>query len=245
MVRKGEKGQHMDDDSAARSRPGRGEAGAASGGGHHDDSRTHGRTHGRSDSRDASRLREQVSALMDGEAPPPSRGEPWADLAREPEARAAWLRYHQVGDWLRSAELQVGFDEAAFLRRFSERLRDEPVQFAPAAMRGAEAPSWWQATPWAGALGVALAGLATVTLLGVLLPQRSAPWSEPESAQLSIAQDAAWASGSGSPGAGIGALRVGLRGASVALNGRIALRTPSICVPPARTPDAPPMRAMP
>ncbi|WP_018912355.1 sigma-E factor negative regulatory protein [Thiomonas sp. FB-6] len=235
----------MDDDSAAGSRPGRGAGGAASGGGHHDDSRTHSRTRSRTDSRDALRLREQVSALMDGEAPPDALGEPWAELSREPEARAAWLRYHQLGDWLRSAELHAAFDEAAFLRRFGERLRDEPVQFAPAAMRGVAAPPWWRATPWAGALGVALAGLATVTLLGVLLPQRSAPWSEPDSAQPSIAQGAAWDSGIGASGAGISALRVGLRGTSIALNGRLALRTQAICVPPAQPRVSSRVRAMP
>ena len=227
----------MDDDSAAGSRPGRGAGGAGSGEGHRDDSCD--------DSRDALRLREQVSALMDGEAPPDALGEPWAQLSREPEARGAWLRYHQLGDWLRSAELHAAFDEADFLRRFGERLRDEPVQFAPAAMRGVAAPPWWRATPWAGALGVALAGLATVTLLGVLLPQRSAPWSEPDSAQPSIAQGAAWDSGIGASGAGISALRVGLRGTSVALNARLAPRRQAICVPPAQRRHASRMRAMP
>ena len=215
----------MNDDSAAGYQPGS------------DDSR--------SDSREAFRLRERVSALMDGELPPGSHGEAWAELAREPEARAAWLRYHQVGDWLRSAELHGAFDEAAFLRRFSERLRDEPVQFAPSAMHGAGGPAWRRAAPWAGALGVALAGLATVALLGGMLPQRSEPWSEPEATQASIGQGAAWVPGLGSAGDATNALRIGLRANSVALNTRLALGARPTCMPDARARDPARLRAMP
>lgn len=106
----------------------------------------------------------------------------WGALARDPAAREAWLEYHQVGDWLRSADLHGGFDERAFLRRFGERLRAQPVQFAPEAAREVSCTGWrpgLRATPWAQALGAALAGLAMLVLVGGLLPQRPDPWGAP------------------------------------------------------------------
>jgi negative regulator of sigma E activity len=213
----------MDDDAAAGRRPGRGEhaanadaraqthAGAEPGGALGSGSEVSPRL-----SSEALRLRERVSAWVDAEDPPGAQGTDWAVLVHDPEARAAWLHYHQVGDWLRSADLHGGFDEQAFLRRFSERLRAEPVQFAPGARRSWPAVPWGRLAPWAGALGVAVAGLATVVLVGGLLPQHGAPWKEnaPRAAQGPAPSRGAWALGAAPAGAGRSVLRVSAAGSA-------------------------------
>ena len=101
-------------------------------------------------------LREQVSAAMDGESSSDDGLQPAARrcvdaralgrLAADPQARAAWLEYHQIGDWLRSAELHAPRDERAFLRDLSQRLRSEPVACGP--RRGLRRwPRRWPAWP--------------------------------------------------------------------------------------------------
>lgn len=193
---------------------------------------------------EALRLRQRVSALMDGEAPPGPHREFWAELAREPEARAAWLRYHRIGDWLRSPDLHGGFDEAAFLRRFEERLRAEPVRFAPGVLcEESGAASWWRAKPWAGALGVALAGLATVVLVGALLPQQSAPWG-PSEVVRPQASGAAWARGASTSGAGTTPQRVIVRGRAADPAVRSALLAQGTCLPVPQSPQAARLHAL-
>lgn len=115
-------------------------------------------------------LRERVCALVDGEPVPGQELEDaLADVARDPQARRAWLEYQQVGDWLRSSQWHGGFDDARFLERFAERLAAEPVQLAPAAARRSSP----RAQRWVAGLGAALAGVVAVALVGLggLLPQ--------------------------------------------------------------------------
>ena len=132
-------------------------------------------------------LREQVSAVMDGESSSDDGLQPAARrcvdaralgrLAADPQARAAWLEYHQIGDWLRSAELHAPRDERAFLRDLSQRLRSEPVACGPRRGIGPmRRPSWRRAAPWTAALAAALAGVATLALTDGALPgQRRSP----------------------------------------------------------------------
>ncbi len=220
----------MDDDAAAGRRPGRGEHAANAHA--HAEARAEAEPGAAAEARPESLpLRERVSAWMDAEAPPGTRGADWAELVRDPEARAAWLAYHQVGDWLRSADLHGGFDEAAFLRRFDRRLRAEPVQFAPGAQRPSRGLPWRRLSPWAGALGLAVAGLATVALLGGLLPQHGAPWkgSAPKVAQGPAR--GAWASGAPPSGAGRNVLRVSTAGGAGAYKPRGGLLPQTTCLP--------------
>jgi sigma-E factor negative regulatory protein RseA len=71
------------------------------------------------------RLREPVSALVDGETPDDELGFAMAALAT-PEGQAAWHAYHLIGDVLRAdasgAELGEGFSA-----RLAARLDDEPA----------------------------------------------------------------------------------------------------------------------
>ena len=113
-------------------------------------------------------LKQDISAWMDGEGDT----ETLARLEFDPQARAIWLRYHQIGDLLRSAELQPLPHEQAFTDRLLQRLQQEP-------QAAAAAPRWSQR--WQQGLA-ALAGVAAVALLTLRLPSglpQQAEWSQP------------------------------------------------------------------
>lgn len=85
--------------------------------------------------------REQVSAALDGEWAEP-QGVAAARLraiAGDEQARADWLLYAQIGDLLRSADLQLRSADAAFVARVSAAIEQEPVVIAPAAARQIDA----------------------------------------------------------------------------------------------------------
>ena len=118
---------------------------------------------------DTEAARRRVSAFMDGASPDVvDRQRALRELANDPQARQAWLRYHQIGDALRSPELQPLPDEEGFVQRLAQRLRDEPLpQAAPrVVLRGQVARRAWSA------VGAAVAGLAAVTLVCYSVPLR-------------------------------------------------------------------------
>lgn len=123
-------------------------------------------------------LRQGVSALMDGEPVSGStHDEALARVARDPAARQAWLEYHQIGDCLRSSQGHGSFNDAAFLERFGERLRAEPVQVAPGALRGARRFPLAGLSMVAG-LGSAVAAVVALAVVGLggVLPQPFGSW---------------------------------------------------------------------
>ncbi len=75
------------------------------------------------------KIREQISALADGELEA-ERAKDWLDRANDPSFRAAWDRYHQIGDAIRSDDTAqpMSLDFAA---RMSARLDAEPPLLAP------------------------------------------------------------------------------------------------------------------
>lgn len=77
---------------------------------------------------------ERLSALVDGELPEGGcLVDALAGLGEED--RAAWSRYHLIGDVLRSDDLALApAKSAAFLAKFAARLQAEPHLLAPAAM---------------------------------------------------------------------------------------------------------------
>jgi len=81
---------------------------------------------------DSDKLREQVSALVDGQL----RGDEFAraveHVCGHEELRGAWHTYHVVGEVLRSGRHVAGQDSVAFVSRFRERLAAEGLR--PPAM---------------------------------------------------------------------------------------------------------------
>jgi sigma-E factor negative regulatory protein RseA len=85
---------------------------------------------------DSDKLREQVSALVDGQL----HGEDFAlaveQVCSQDELRRTWNAYHVVGEVLRSGQHTVCRDSSAFLAGFRERLASEggkpTVAVAPA-----------------------------------------------------------------------------------------------------------------
>lgn len=113
------------------------------------------------------RNNEKISAFADGEL---DDGEVEAALAalRDPEARAAWDRYHRIGDALRSDDLSFGMS-AGFASKMAERLEREPALLAPSPQRESAAKNgkrfWLPGI--AAAAAVVIAWIATPYLITV------------------------------------------------------------------------------
>lgn len=123
-----------------------------------------------------------LSALADGQATAveaEQARQAWADSS---EARERWHNYHLIGDVLRSEGLAGGSrrDDLAFLETFRERLAQEPVVLAPAALpRDTGQPlrrrQWTGPTAVAAGFVMALGALVTTLNGGPLAPSAPAP----------------------------------------------------------------------
>ncbi|GGC18175.1 anti-sigma factor [Oxalicibacterium flavum] len=127
--------------------------------------------------------REQISALIDSEL---ADGQVDIALAalRQEEARGAWDIYHQIGDALRSDELNLPLS-ADFNQRMFARLEAEPTILAPVNKKNAATPQTGSVRRFA-VPGMAAAAVAAVAFLAVpnMLPQQaptlaSAPVAQP------------------------------------------------------------------
>jgi sigma-E factor negative regulatory protein RseA len=115
-------------------------------------------------------LQSNISALVDGAlSSPQEREQALNALLNDEQHVQAWHAYHVVGDVLRSAELAPKGDDMAFLRRFEQRLAQEPslptatIQ-APTHSINTQKPAANRSV-WAWR---AVAGIAMVALVGVL-----------------------------------------------------------------------------
>lgn len=120
----------------------------------------------------------RLSLLVDGELEADAAALGCLDWREDPLARAAWHRYHLIGDVLRSEQLSsTPRRDDAFLQSFRARLAQEPVVLAPepvAATSAGRRSNWRQA--WFPPVVVA-AGFAAVA--GVLVISRvSGPVTE-------------------------------------------------------------------
>ena len=88
---------------------------------------------------DSDKLREQVSALLDGQL----RGEDFAQTVEQvcgqDELRSIWNTYHVVGEVLRSGQHTVCRDSSAFLAGLRERLASDSAKPAVHAVAVASA----------------------------------------------------------------------------------------------------------
>jgi len=115
---------------------------------------------------------EEFSALVDGELGTDGVARACASWRSDARSRQSWHAYHLIGDVLRSDDLASHpARDADFLNRLRERLADEPVVLAPAAMPAAAAsPSMggrralrhWRAGAAVAAGFVAVAGVLVV-----------------------------------------------------------------------------------
>jgi sigma-E factor negative regulatory protein RseA len=100
-------------------------------------------------------MKQQVSALMDGELAEAAAGEAISALREEGEAFQAWRTYHLIGDAMRDSRLL----SPGFTARVAQRLAAEPTVLAPANLRRAPVQRFALA---------AAASLAAVALVGWL-----------------------------------------------------------------------------
>ena len=115
---------------------------------------------------------EEISALIDGELGPDGVARACASWRSDARSRQTWHAYHLIGDVLRSDDLASRpARDADFLNRLRERLADEPVVLAPAAlpaaaavpaMAGRRALRHWRAGAAVAAGFVAVAGVLVV-----------------------------------------------------------------------------------
>jgi len=115
---------------------------------------------------------EEFSALVDGELGTDGVARACASWRSDARSRQSWHAYHLIGDVLRSDDLASHpARDADFLNRLRERLADEPVVLAPAAMPAAAAPPsmggrralrHWRAGAAVAAGFVAVAGVLVV-----------------------------------------------------------------------------------
>lgn len=116
---------------------------------------------------------EDLSALIDGELGADGVVRACASWRSDARSRQTWHAYHLIGDVLRSDDLASHpARDADFLSRLRERLADEPVVLAPAALPVAStatatgarrAQRHWRAGAAVAAGFVAVAGVLVVT----------------------------------------------------------------------------------
>lgn len=114
---------------------------------------------------------EWLSALADGECAADEVAAACAAWRRDDTVRARWHAYQLIGDVLRSEDLaSTAGRDAAFLRRLSERLQQEPVVLAPVEPTVEAASADWRAVangapvPAAGASSRRRAWAAPLTM---------------------------------------------------------------------------------
>ena len=124
---------------------------------------------------------EQLSSLVDNQYDGELR-EPVTTLLKDPELRAAWQCYHEIGDWMRgAADGEVVHVEVA--NRVRSALESEPALLFPTPRKidRDERPQGRRWSQFAG-MGIA-AAVATVT---VLLVQQLVPAGEEVTPALAV-----------------------------------------------------------
>lgn len=126
------------------------------------------------------KVKESLSALMDGELSEHEQTEVLAELASQPELARTWERYHLIQAALRK---ELGPVVLAGLTERVGQYIGKPLAPDPAAP---EARSWGLAARWVGGLALA----ASVTAVAILSLQWLAPnGSGAGTAQLAVVSD--------------------------------------------------------
>lgn len=135
---------------------------------------------------------EWLSALADGELAPDEVPAACVDWREDADARSRWHCYQLIGDVLRSDDLaSTARHDAEFLDRLRQRLENEPVVLAPAALAAAPATGASAGVALVAAAGVGTrrrrwlvpsavaATFAAVVVGGVMMPATSPPTGGP------------------------------------------------------------------
>lgn len=113
-----------------------------------------------------SNIRQQWSLLMDGEL----SDEKIDELLAKEDDLSTWQTYALIGDVLRSSDLataQVRLSQKGdFLNSFKERLKEEPLIFAPEALSSLEKPVSRSWSRWGAKL--AASGFAVMVVVGLV-----------------------------------------------------------------------------
>ena len=143
-------------------------------------------------------VREQLSALIDGELPSISVREAYSAWRDDASVRDAWHVFSLIGDVMRSADLATtATHDQHFLRDLRARMATEPVVMAPHA-RPAAATSGGVGSPASPALratgrswwGGAAVAAGFVVAAGAMVANRAPPLSGVESVTVAMAPTA-------------------------------------------------------
>ncbi|HKY02442.1 MAG TPA: sigma-E factor negative regulatory protein [Burkholderiales bacterium] len=103
-------------------------------------------------------MKEEISALMDGQFDDRSLDSSLKQIKSDPELRESWNLYHLIGDAMR------GHSAGALPRSFVDRLEAEPIVFAP--RKPSRTPVRWAMSAAAGVAAVGFVGWMSYPFLG-------------------------------------------------------------------------------
>jgi sigma-E factor negative regulatory protein RseA len=109
---------------------------------------------------------ERLSTLVDDELPPNEIGVEVQKLNQQAEARESWARYHLIGDAMRREMGSLYTPSLA--QSISQRLENEPVVLAPAAIKRSGA---FQRKAWVGMAVAASLGAVALVMTPQLINQ--------------------------------------------------------------------------
>lgn len=118
-------------------------------------------------------MKQQISALMDGELFDDEADDLLDSMKRHSEAQEDWLAYHLIGDVLRQPE-RVHADISAVMR---ERLQAEPTVIAPRLRSRQQTARWFALSAAASVLAVGVVAWMSVQIAPESAPQLAAQQS--------------------------------------------------------------------
>ena len=120
-------------------------------------------------------MKDDLSALVDGDLDDSASGRVFDALRRDPELRRKWLEYCLIGDAVRG-ELSGAADISSSVM---ERIREEPTLFAPVHAKASEAARSSANSLWSRALMPVAASVMGVAVVGVVAMSMRTTTAEP------------------------------------------------------------------
>lgn len=124
-------------------------------------------------------MKEEISALMDGQLDDQSFDSSLKRLKSDPELRQSWDLYHLIGDAMR------GHAAGALPRSFTDRLEAEPTVLAP-RRKPARTPMRWAMSAAAGIAAVGFVGWMSYPFFGADSTRIAAVQPAAQQAEVSV-----------------------------------------------------------